>query len=164
MLLRLLLLGYDIFCSSSALWAFFVSHSAARQKTIRRQTGQNESSEGGEAGVVGASSAKHALPFGARAALARTDSARPVLWAVHPCGAKWGIGAQSAFLTLFGGFAWQPRGNIFWVVFSEPPTLHVCIKRLLRCRWKTNQALHRWSHLLVHSKQLRFWICRERRS
>ncbi|HEU5342516.1 hypothetical protein, partial [Edaphobacter sp.] len=39
--------------------------------------GHNESSKGGEAGGVGASSAKHALPFGARAALARTDSTRP---------------------------------------------------------------------------------------
>ncbi len=40
--------------------------------------------------MVGASSDKHALSFGARAALARTDSTRPVLWAVHRSGAKWG--------------------------------------------------------------------------
>jgi hypothetical protein len=90
-----------LFLPLSARWAFFVSHSAARQKTIHWQTEQNEGSEGGEAGVVGVASAKRALSFGTRPALIRTDSTRPALWAVHPCEPKWGQVARQRHI----GFA-----------------------------------------------------------
>jgi len=39
--------------------------------------------------VVGVASAKHALSFGVRPALIRTDSTRAALGAVHPCAPKW---------------------------------------------------------------------------
>ena len=71
----------DVFCFSPA---------QRDKKTIHWQTEQNEGSEGGEAGAVGVASAKHALSFGARLALIRTDSTRPALWAGHPCEPKWG--------------------------------------------------------------------------
>ena len=46
-------------------------------QTPRLQTGENEVERWWEPGVVGVASAKHALPFGARPALARTDGRGP---------------------------------------------------------------------------------------
>ena len=61
--------------------------------------------------MVGVASAKHALSFGARPALIRTDSTRPAPWAGHPCEPKWGQAARQRHIGL---------AVVFAVAFGEP--------------------------------------------
>lgn len=72
--------------------------------------------------MVGAPSDKHALSFGTRAALARTDLKRPDLWAVHLSGPKWTEEAHRATALLpledwkLARTSWRWLGQIFRAV------------------------------------------------